>query len=126
MKISDLINKEKIPSSIRAYIIYKNKHYFVCDGKLENGFDSKQKIEKTRDSVLSKFSKMSFLFDEIIRLRITDFKIESSSELLYLLNLVPMNRKIRTLYDWKVLIQNLHRFYLDYLMHETLLYIVCL
>jgi len=75
MKISDLINKEKIPSSIRAYIIYKNKHYFVCDGKLENGFDSKQKIEKTRDSVLSKFSKMSFLFDEIIRLRITDFKM---------------------------------------------------
>jgi len=103
MKISDLINKEKIPSSIRAYIIYKNKHYFVCDGKLENGFDSKQKIEKTRDSVLSKFSKMSFLFDEIIRLRITGFQNdESSSELLYLLNLVPMNRKIRTLYDWKV------------------------
>ena len=103
MKISDLINKEKIPTSIRAYIIYKNKHYFVCDGKLENGFDSKQKIEKTRDSVLSKFSKMSFLFDEIIRLRITGFQNDgSSSELLYLLNLVPMNRKIRTLYDWKV------------------------
>ncbi|MBT6083929.1 MAG: hypothetical protein HOG57_05255, partial [Nitrosopumilus sp.] len=93
MKISDLINKEKIPTSIRAYIIYKNKHYFVCDGKLENGFDSKQKIEKTRDSVLSKFSKMSFLFDEIIRLRITGFQNDgSSSELLYLLNLVPMNR----------------------------------
>jgi len=103
MKISDLINKEKIPTSIRAYIIYKNKHYFVCDGKLENGFDSKQKIEKTRDSVLSKFSKMSFLFDEIIRLRIVGFQNNgSSSELLYLLNLVPMNRKIRTLYDWKV------------------------
>jgi len=103
MKISDLINKEKIPSSIRAYIIHKNKHYFLCNGKLEEGFNSKQKIEKNRDSVLSIFSKMSFLFDEIIRLRIIGFQNDKSgSELLYLLNLIPMNRKIRTLYDWKV------------------------
>ena len=103
MKILDLINNKKISPSIRAYIIYKNKHYFVYNGKLEDGFDSKQKIEKNRDSVLSIFSKMSFLFDEIIRLRIVGFQNdESGSELLYLLNLVPMNRKIRTLYDWKV------------------------
>lgn len=103
MKILDLLNNEKIPSSIRAYIIYKNKHYFIYNGKLENGFESRQKIEKNRDSVLSIFSKMSFLFDEIIRLRIVGFQNdESGPELLYLLNLVPMNRKIRTLYDWKV------------------------
>jgi len=103
MKILDLINNKKISPSIRAYIIYKNKHYFVYNGKLEDGFDSRQKIEKNRDSVLSIFSKMSFLFDEIIRLRIVGFQNdESGSELLYLLNLVPMNRKIRTLYDWKV------------------------
>ena len=44
MKILDLINNEKIPSSIRAYIIYKNKHYFVYNGKLEDGFDSRQKM----------------------------------------------------------------------------------
>ena len=103
MKILDLINNKKISPSIRAYIIYKNKHYFVYNGKLEDGFDSRQKIEKNRDSVLSIFSKMSFLFDEIIRLRIVGFQNdESGSELLYLLNLVPVNRKIRTLYDWKV------------------------
>ena len=103
MKILDLLNNEKIPSSIRAYIIYKNKHYFIYNGKLEDGFESRQKIEKNRDSVLSIFSKTSFLFDEIIRLRIVGFQNdESGPELLYLLNLVPMNRKIRTLYDWKV------------------------
>jgi hypothetical protein len=103
MKVSNLINGENTPSSIRAYIIHKNKHYFVCNGKLEDGFESKQKIEKNRDSVLSLFSKMSFLFDEIIRLRIVGFQNnESGSELLYLLNLIPINRKIRTLYDWKV------------------------
>ena len=39
MKILDLLNNEKIPSSIRAYIIYKNKHYFIYNGKLEDGFD---------------------------------------------------------------------------------------
>jgi len=103
MKIYDLLNEKNVPSSIRAYIIHKNKHHFVCDGKLEAGFESKQKIEKNRDSVLSLFSKMSFLFDEIIRLRIVGLQNdESGSELLYLLNLIPINRKIRTLYDWKV------------------------
>ena len=103
MKIYDLLNEKNVSSSIRAYIIHKNKHHFVCDGKLEDGFESKQKIEKNRDSVLSLFSKMSFLFDEIIRLRIVGLQNdESGSELLYLLNLIPINRKIRTLYDWKV------------------------
>ena len=103
MKIYDLLNEKNVSSSIRAYIIHKNKHHFVCDGKLEAGFESKQKIEKNRDSVLSLFSKMSFLFDEIIRLRIVGLQNdESGSELLYLLNLIPINRKIRTLYDWKV------------------------
>ena len=103
MKVYDLLNEKNVPSSIRAYIIHKNKHHFVCDGKLEAGFESKQKIEKNRDSVLSLFSKMSFLFDEIIRLRIVGLQNdESGSELLYLLNLIPINRKIRTLYDWKV------------------------
>jgi len=52
---------------------------------------------------LSAFSKMAFLFDEIIRLRIVQHSNEShSAELLYLLNLVPINRKIRTFLDWKV------------------------
>ena len=90
-------------------IFLKNKHtlliddfYFkCCIGK--NGFNSKLTISKNRDSVLSAFSKMAFLFDEIIRLRIVQSSNESdSAELLYLLNLVPINRKIRTFLDWKV------------------------
>ena len=49
------------------------------------------------------FSKMAFLFDEIIRLRIVQHSNESdSAELLYILNLVPISRKIRTFLDWKV------------------------
>lgn len=46
---------------------------------------------------------MSFLFDEIIRLRIIGHTNQNNSkELLYLLNLVPINRKIRTFLDWDV------------------------
>lgn len=46
---------------------------------------------------------MAFLFDEIVRLRIVQFSNQNDSdELLYLLNLVPVNRKIRTFLDWKV------------------------
>ena len=46
---------------------------------------------------------MAFLFDEIIRLRIVQSSNGTDSdELLYLLNLVPINRKIRTFLDWKV------------------------
>jgi len=107
MSVSKLITnikKNKKPSSnIRLYLIDKDKHYFLNDGVLKNGFNSKLIITKNRDSVLSAFSKMAFLFDEIIRLRIVQSSNDSdSAELLYLLNLVPINRKIRTFLDWKV------------------------
>lgn len=98
-----IIKKQKKSQKIRLYIIDKNKHYFLNDGVLKNGFDSKLTVTKNRDSVLSSFSKMAFLFDEIIRLRIVAHSNQNDSkELLYLLNLVPINRKIRTFLDWGV------------------------
>ncbi|QLH06774.1 hypothetical protein [Nitrosopumilus ureiphilus] len=97
------IKRKKISPNIRLYVIDKDKHYFLNDGLIKKGFDSKLIISKNRDSVLSAFSKMAFLFDEIIRLRIIRYSNQSdSTELLYLLNLVPINRKIRTFLDWKV------------------------
>ncbi len=52
---------------------------------------------------MSSFSKMAFFFDEIIRLRIVKYSDDSDgAELLYLSNLIPINRKIRTFLDWKV------------------------
>ncbi|MBI5859488.1 MAG: hypothetical protein HZB73_01925 [Nitrosarchaeum sp.] len=100
----EIIKKQKkISPKVRLYIIDKNKHYFLNDGILKNGFDSKLTVIKNRDSVLSAFSKMAFLFDEIIRLRIVTYSNRNDSkELLYLLNLVPINRKIRTFLDWNV------------------------
>lgn len=107
MNVSDFLANAKknknVSPKIRLYLIDKDKHYFINEGTLKNGFNSKLAISKNRDSVLSAFSKMAFLFDEIIRLRIVGHSNESdSSELLYLLNLVPINRKIRTFLDWKV------------------------
>ena len=101
--LADIKGKKKLSPKIRLYLIDKDKHYFINDGVLKNGFNSKLPITKNRDSVLSAFSKMAFLFDEIIRLRIVKYSNASdSTELLYLLNLVPVNRKIRTFLDWKV------------------------
>jgi hypothetical protein len=97
------IKRKKISPNIRLYVIDKDQHYFLNDGLIKKGFDSKLIISKNRDSVLTAFSKMAFLFDEIIRLRIIGHSNQSdSTELLYLLNLVPINRKIRTFLDWKV------------------------
>ena len=97
------IKGKKLSPEIRLYLIDGNKHYFINDGQLKKGFDDKLTITKNRVSVLSSFSKMAFLFDEIIRLRIVGYYNKSeSSELLYLLNLVPVNRKNRTFLDWKV------------------------
>ncbi len=101
--ISNLKKNKKLPLETRIYLIDKEKHYFLNNGVLKNGFDSKLSIIKNRDSLLSAYSKMAFLFDEIIRLRIVQYSNGTDSEeLLYLLNLVPINRKIRTFLDWKV------------------------
>ena len=101
--VTNAKKRKKVSPKIRLYLIDKNKHYFITDGTINNGFNSKLTISRNRDSVLSAFSKMAFLFDEIIRLRIVRYSNESDgSELLYLLNLVPINRKIRTFLDWKV------------------------
>ncbi|MBL7018732.1 MAG: hypothetical protein ISR81_07460 [Nitrosopumilus sp.] len=102
-KIIALAKKQKLSKNTRLYIISKNKHYFLNNGTLNEGFSPTLSILKNRDSVLSAFSKLSFLFDEIIRLRIVDYKHDQKSiELLYLLHLIPVNRKIRTFLDWKV------------------------
>ncbi|PJB97603.1 MAG: hypothetical protein CO079_06665 [Nitrosopumilales archaeon CG_4_9_14_0_8_um_filter_34_10] len=107
MNVSDFLEiiktQKKISHKARLYIIDKNNHYFLNDGILKNGFDSKLIVTKNRDDVLSAFSKMAFLFDEIIRLRIVTYSNQNDSkELLYLLNLIPINRKIRTFLDWTV------------------------
>jgi len=106
MKTLELIkilkNQKKIPKNFRLYIVSKN-HYFLNDGVFKDGFDSKLFIENNRDSVLSAFSKMAFIFDEIIRLRIVGYAHNQNSiELMYLLHLIPVNRKIRTFLDWKL------------------------
>jgi hypothetical protein len=102
-RIITIAKKQKLSKDVRLYIVSRNKHYFLNDGALKDGFSSTLDISKNRDSVLSAFSKMTFLFDEIIRLRIIDHKHDQkSAELLYLLHLIPVNRKIRTFLDWKV------------------------
>jgi len=99
-----LIKKQKkLSPNIRLYFIINNKHYFLNQGILKNGFESRLTISKNRESLILAYSKMSFLFDEIIRLRIIGYSNrKESTELLYLLNLIPINRKIRTFLDWKV------------------------
>lgn len=94
--------QKKLPKHIRLYIITKN-HYFINNGVFKPGFESKITIENSRESVLSGFSKMTFIFDEIIRLRIVGYShYQNSVELMYLLHLIPVNRKIRTFLDWKI------------------------
>lgn len=100
-KFFQLIKKQDISDDVRFYFICKNKHYFINNGQIKSGFSSKIMMTKNRDSILSAFSKMGFLFDEIIRMRIAEHG-KNSDEMLYVLNLIPLNRKIRTFLDWKV------------------------
>lgn len=98
-----LLGKQDFLDKIRFYFIHKNKHYFINNGHLKSGFSSNIVITKNQNTILAIFSKMGFLFDEIIRMRIVGYSNEKNSdELLYVLNLVPVNRKIRTFLDWKV------------------------
>ena len=98
-----LLAKRDFSDKIRFYFIHKNKHYFINNGHFKSGFSSNILVIKNQDKILSIFSKMGFLFDEIIRMRIVGYSNEKNSdELLYVLNLIPVNRKIRTFLDWKV------------------------
>jgi len=98
-----LLTKRDFSDKIRFYFIYKNKHYFINNGHFKSGFSSNITVTKNKDKIMSIYSKMGFLFDEIIRMRIMGYSNEKNSdELLYVLNLIPVNRKIRTFLDWKV------------------------
>lgn len=100
--IKFLKTHQNFSSNIRLYVI-SQKHYFLNDGILKEGFSSKLLFENNRESVLSAFSRMAFIFDEIIRLRIVGyFHNQNSIELMYLLHLIPLNRKIRLFLDWKL------------------------
>ena len=98
-----LLRKQDFLDKIRFYFIHKNKHYFINNGHLKSGFSSNIVITKNPNTILTVFTKMGFLFDEIIRMRIVKYSNEKNSdELLYVLNLIPVNRKIRTFLDWEV------------------------
>ena len=100
--VSLIQKQKKIPKHIRLYLVSK-KHFFINDGILKNGFEPKIVIDNNRDSVLSAFSKMAFIFDEMMRLRIVGYSHHQNSiDLMYLLHLIPVNRKIRTFLDWKL------------------------
>ena len=100
--VSLIQKQKKIPKHIRLYLVSK-KHFFINDAILKNGFEPKLVIDNNRDSVLSAFSKMAFIFDEMMRLRIVGYSHHQNSiDLMYLLHLIPVNRKIRTFLDWKL------------------------
>ncbi|MGY5141883.1 MAG: hypothetical protein ACW9WZ_02440 [Nitrosopumilus sp.] len=100
-KLLKITKKQEL--KLRLYVINNNTHYFLNRGKLERGFSNSLTVTYSRNNIFSAFSKMAFLFDELIRLRIVGMSNKSDSdELLYILNLIPVNRKIRTFLDWKV------------------------
>ena len=100
--LKSLKNREKLSRNFRLYII-SEKQYFLNNGILKEGFPSRLSLENDRESVLSAFSKMAFIFDEIIRLRIVGYSHKQNGiELMYLLHLIPLNRKIRIFLDWKI------------------------
>ena len=118
-KFLQMIKKQYLfGDPVRFYFICKTMHYFINDGHIKSGFSPKIMMTKNRDSVLSAFSKMGFLFDEMIRMCIVE-PGKSSDELLYVLNLIPMNRKIRTFF-WigESFLLNTHEKCLGYLRCE--------
>lgn len=105
-KLDRLLKNEKgFPKEFRFYYLLDDKHYYISNGELQNGFEKLNitNIELGRDELLSIYSKMEFIFDELIRLLIIGFRHdEKSKKLLYILSIVPVNRKIRLFLDWKI------------------------
>ena len=132
MNLPDFIKiaktRKKLPKNIRIYLVSK-KHYFLNDGILKDGFDSKLVIQNDRDSVLSAFSKMAFIFDEIMRLRIVGYgHNQNSTELMYLLHLIPVNRKIRTFFGLEIIFTRICKRYVKIIYgskcHSALCFII--
>lgn len=95
---------KKIPKNFRFYYILNGKHFFVNDGVIKAGFENIHIHENMdRDHLLSIYGKMEFIFDELIRLLLMNVvHDEKSHKLLYILSIVPLNRKIRLFLDWNV------------------------
>ncbi len=99
-----LAKSKKIPKNFRLYLMLKNGHTFINNGLIEPGFSQPEFASLgSRDEILAVFSKMGFIFDEMIRFLIVGHNHdEKSKRLLYVLNLIPLNRKIRLFLDWKI------------------------
>lgn len=98
-------SKKRTSKNIRLYLILKNGHIFINNGLIEDGFSQPKftSLKNNHDETLSIFSKMGFLFDEMIRFLLVGHNHdEKSKRLLYVLNLIPLNRKIRLFLDWKI------------------------
>ena len=102
-----ILQKNKnVSKKIRLYYLIQKNHFYINDGALGKGFGNiniKNKTNVDRDFLLSVYGKMEFLFDELIRLLLMGYiHDEKSKRLLYILSIVPVNRKIRLFLDWKI------------------------
>ncbi|HSG74123.1 MAG TPA: hypothetical protein VLA01_02890, partial [Nitrosopumilaceae archaeon] len=102
-----ILQKNKnVSKKIRLYYLIQKNHFYINDGALGKGFGNiniKNKTNVDRDFLLSVYGKMEFLFDELIRLLLMGYIYdEKSKRLLYILSIVPVNRKIRLFLDWKI------------------------
>lgn len=100
-----LKNKKGFPKEFRLYYILNGIHFYANNGKVQDGFVGINVIGDSiqRDQILSIYDKMEFFFDELIRLMLVGFNDdEKSRKLLYILSIVPVNRKIRLFLDWKI------------------------
>lgn len=97
-------SKKKIPKNLRLYYELDNKHHYLINGKIRDGFSFDIKEGRIdRDFLLSIYGKMEFIFNELIRITIVGFSHDDKSKkLLYILSIVPTNRKIRLFLDWGV------------------------
>jgi hypothetical protein len=103
--LTSLAKKQKLPKDFRLYLILKDSHVLISNGSVESGLmlPKFKSLKNNRDEVLSVFSKMGFIFDELIRFLIVGhIHGQQSKKLLYVLNLIPLNRKIRLFLDWKI------------------------
>ncbi len=64
--ISEIKNKKNLSPEIRFYFIEKNKHYFLNEGILKNGFNSKLIIKKIGIVFYLHFQKWHFCLMKLL------------------------------------------------------------
>lgn len=109
LEIRDFIVNDRVSiRGLRLFVVRHKGYIFFHSGGLKSGFTAEEygdvaHLNNKRGDILSMFSKLEFIINELLRLKILGFEYDKYEMFLQLISKIDLFVRIKYLRDWGVI-----------------------